>query len=387
MGGNEHSREDFGRLVVERVTAEGGVGARLDSDAFAVRYGNDFVLELDDLFRETADASELDREAHVAHFVSTTMSSFDWPGEWHDALPRLRPVLKPSTYTLGSPSGLLLSRRVFPLIDELVAVDMATHRSVVSWSTIDKWGVDPATVFAAGRSNLATITEHADPTKGRAIQRLVDSAGSRYFTSWLLDPGWLESHRGRMGCAPVAFVPDVDTVYVVPSDDPALLAKHFDMVEEHYVHTSRSLSPQAYTVDDAGTVVTFDRIRPEDPGTARARCVHIAKEYAAQSSWLNRQFLIDRIRCEVGSVTVKSTPFGPRTVTIWGDDVDVAMPQADLVAFCRFDTAPFYVQFEDVAALTGILPLDGLEPTRFRVTSWPPPEIVEQLRTHSIPVD
>ncbi|MDJ0394411.1 hypothetical protein QMK17_13845 [Rhodococcus sp. G-MC3] len=385
MGGIEGPKEQLARLVVERIRFEGGAEPRVDHDVFAVRYGDDSVLYLDNLLRDTATVSALARESHVAHFVSTEMSSKDWPGNWNDALPRLRPVLKPSTYTLGPPSGLLLSRRVFPLVDELVAVDMPGHRATVSWSTIDKWGVDPSTVFAAARSNLATITQHADPTKGRAIQRLIDDGG-RYYTSWLLDPGWLESHRGRLGCPPVAFVPDVNTIFVLPSDDPELLAKHFAMVEQQYIHTSRALSPQAYTVDDAGSVVTLDTVNPEDPGTARARCVHIAHEYAAQSSWLTRQYELEHVHSFVGTVTVKTTPFGPRTVTIWGDGIDYTMPHTDLVAFCQQDAPPFYVQFGDVAAITGIAPVAGFDPRRYRVSSWPDWETVEQLRAYSIPV-
>ena len=125
MGGNEDSKERLARLVIERVRAEGGTEPRLDTEAFAVRYDGNSILHLDALFQDTfadeaSGTSELAREAHVAHFVSTTMSSMDWPVDWNHALPRLRPVLKPSTYTLGSPSALLLSRRVFPLIDELV---------------------------------------------------------------------------------------------------------------------------------------------------------------------------------------------------------------------------------------------------------------------------
>lgn len=386
VGGIEGPKEQLARLVVERIRSEGGAEPRLDPDAFAVRYGDDSVLHLDSLLRETADVSALARESHVAHFVSTMMSSIDWPGTWNDALPRLRPVLEPSTYTLGAPSGLLLSRRVFPLVDELVVVDMPGHRAAVSWSTIDKWGVDPSTVFAAARSNLATITQHADPTKGRAIQRLVDDGG-RYYTSWLLDPGWLESHRGRFGCPPVAFVPDVDTIFVLPSDDPGLLAKHFRMIEQQYVHTSRALSPQAYTVDAGGSVVTLDTVSPDDPGTARARCVHIAHEYAAQSSWLTRQYELDRIHSFVGTVSVKTTPFGPRTVTIWTDGIDVSLPHTDMVAFCQEDAQPFYVQFDDVAAITGITPLSGLDPRRYRVNAWPTQDVVDRLRRYSISVD
>lgn len=394
MGANEESKDRLARLVIDRVRAEGGAEPHLDADAFAVRYDGDSVLHLDALFRDTyADdtpgASELAREAHVAHFVSTTMSSMDWPVDWNQALPMLRPVLKPSTYTLGSPSALLLSRRVFPLIDELVVVDMPAHRTVVSWATSEKWGIDPATVFAAARSNLAAVTQHADPTKGRAVQRLVDDPpnGSRYCTSWLLDPGWLASHRGRFGCPPVAFAPDVDTIVVLPSDDPALLGEHFRRAEERYVHTSRALSPQAYTVDDHDTVVTFDLAHPEDIGAARARCVHIAGEYAAQASWLTRQYELDNIRSEVGTVTVKATPVGPRTVTLWADNTDCTMPLTDLVAFCREGELPFYVQFADVEALAGPSPVDGLDPARFRVRTWPPQEVMEQLRARAIPVE
>lgn len=322
--------------------------------------------------------------------VGENISSVEWPGEWNEALPLLRPILKPSTYTLGSPSALLLSRRIFPLIDELVMVDRPEHRSVVSWATTATWGVDPATVFAAARSNLATITQHADPTKGRATLRLVDDRPheSRYFTSWLLDPGWLASHRSRFGCPPVAFVPDVDTIIVVPSDDTDLLAEQFRLVEDQYGHTSRALSPQAYTVDDAGAVITFDRLAPDNEGAARARCVHIAGEYAAQSSWLTRQHELEDIRVEVGAVTVKTTPFGPRTVTIWAEASETAMPQTDVVAFCADnEDSPVYVQFADVEKLTGLQPINGLDPARYHVPSWPAPDVMNQLKTLAITVD
>jgi len=394
VGGNEDSKERLARLVIERVRAEGGTEPRLDTEAFAVRYDGNSILHLDALFQDTfadeaSGTSELAREAHVAHFVSTTMSSMDWPVDWNHALPRLRPVLKPSTYTLGSPSALLLSRRVFPLIDELVVVDMPAHRTVVSLATTEKWGIDPATVFAAARSNLAALTQHADPTKGRAVQRLVDDRphDTRYFTSWLLDPGWLASPRGRFGCPPVAFAPDVDTIVVVPSDDPALLGEHFRRAEERYVHTSRALSPQAYTVDENDTVVTFDQIHPEDVGGARARCIHITGEYAAQGSWLTRQYELDGIRSEVGKVTVKATPFGPRTVTIWADNTDATMPLTDLVAFCQEGAHPFFVQFADVEALTGLTPVGDLDPARFRVRAWPPSTVMDQLRARAVPVE
>ncbi|SNT25429.1 hypothetical protein SAMN05421642_11237 [Rhodococcoides kyotonense] len=373
-------------LVLERIRVEGGADPMYDSENFAVYYGRDAVLYLDNLFAETAGYEEAELSAHIEHFIATMIAANDAPGSWDAALPRLRPVLKPSTYTLGAPPpGLLVSRRVFPLVDELVAVDTPGRRTIVSWETISEWGVDPATVFSAARSNLATITVHADPTKGRAVQRLVDS-GNSYFTSWLLDPGWLASHRNRFGCAPVAFVPDVDTIFVVPSDDPDILARHFALVEQQYTHTARGLSPQAYTVDDDGTIVTFDAVQPDSVDAARARCVHIAREYDAQSDWLRSQYGLDGTPGVVGNVTVTTTPFGPRTVTIWDEGADCLLPQTDLVAFCSRSSDTFYVQFEDVARITGIVPTPGIEPGRFHVTAWPDAGTVEQLRAHGIPL-
>ncbi|WP_254303597.1 MULTISPECIES: hypothetical protein [Nocardiaceae] len=374
-------------LVLERIRVEGGADPMYDSENFAVYYGRDAVLYLDNLFAETAAYGEAELSAHIEHFVATMIEANDAPGSWDVALPRLRPVLKPSTYTIGAPPpGLLVSRRVFPLVDELVAVDTPGRRTIVSWETISEWGVDPATVFSAARSNLATITVHADPTKGRAIQRLVDS-GSNYFTSWLLDPGWLASHRSRFGCAPVAFVPDVDTIYVVPGDDEEILARHFSMIEHQYTHTARGLSPQAYTVDDDGHIVTFDTVRPDSAEAARARCVHIAREYDAQSVWLRGQYDLDGTTITIRSAAVITTPFGPRTVTIWDEGVDCTLPRTDLVAFAGRASDMFYVQFEDVARITGIEPMPGMEPARFRAAAWPSHDVVEQLRAHSISVE
>ncbi|MGB6053391.1 MAG: hypothetical protein WBG14_21415, partial [Rhodococcus sp. (in: high G+C Gram-positive bacteria)] len=88
-----------------------------------------------------------------------------------------------------------------------------------------------------------------------------------------------------------------------------------------------------------------------------------------------------------GKVTVKATPFGPRTVTIWADNTDATMPLTDLVAFCQEGAQPFYVQFADVEALTSLTPVSDLDPARFRVRTWPPSTIMEQLRARAVPVE
>ena len=63
------------------------------------------------------------------------------------------------------------------------------------------------------------------------------------------------------------------------------------------------------------------------------------------------------------------------------------MPLTDLVAFCQEGAHPFFVQFADVEALTGLTPVGDLDPARFRVRAWPPSTVMDQLRARAVPVE
>src|SRR5262249_16816604 len=153
-------------------------------------------------------------------------------------------------------------------------------------ASLETWGVDAERVFAKARANLAEIAALPDSPApdGPVLMRFVES-GDAYFVSRLLVYGWLASLASRVGGRPVAFVPDQNTL-VVTDDRPDALGPVFELAEKEYGEAVRGISPQAYTVDDAGEVVPYDAPRghPLAAQVHRAEAILAANEYANQQA-------------------------------------------------------------------------------------------------------
>ncbi len=224
--------------------------------------------------------------------------------------------------------------------------------------------------------------------------RFVDT-GDHYVGSWLLVPGWLASYGGGEQ-RPVAFIPDNDTLLLVP-DDAEVLAEVFDMVEEQYGQAARQISPQGYTVDEAGMVVPLDHLaaHPARALALRARSGLAVTEYSIQTAFLHEEFE-DSLEpvpgvgpLYAGAVLFQPTESGPVTVTIWGEDVEYLLPQADYVHFVRMDEdgevdVDCTVPFDAVVEIVGLVPLPGLNPPRFEARRWPDEATLARLRERAV---
>ncbi|MFI6957371.1 hypothetical protein ACIBJI_28370 [Nocardia sp. NPDC050408] len=349
------------------------------------------------------------------------MGSFDHPKPdhlaalaqhrtWAEVRPLLRPILRPTTYKQAALDNLLhrrpeadeidtrfVSRPAFPFVDELVAIDLPNTRSVINYSTLAMWPVSTDEVFAAARENLEAIAQPHNP-RGNAILTRTDRDGDAYLTSWPLAPGWLASFSQRYaGRRPVVFMPDIDTLIVVP-DIPHLLARIYRQVEQQYVDARHRLSPQGYTLDEDNAVVPFDRAgRHEQHRTAVRAGYRLAiEEYAAQADWLNEALERDLefTHCGlqmaiVGEVKLAGTDTRPYTYTIWGKGVDYLLPAADYIMFASTDadnnavpvcTVPLTAALE----ITGLAPIPGMSPIRFEARFWPDETMLTQLKQASV---
>ncbi|WP_405159737.1 hypothetical protein OG203_25090 [Nocardia sp. NBC_01499] len=386
--------EQFAALVRQRLTDIGEHDAVYDPDEFTIVVG-DLQLYLGNIFRETAELPSDERDARIARFVASVRDE-DEPEAWPAVRAALRPILRPNGFGLNSPTGdmVALTRPAFPFVDELVAVDRPNSRSIVSTATVADWGVSADEVFAAARENL-TAMAGSHGIKEAGVLRFADN-GDGYCTSWPLIPGWLTG-SGDGTHRPIAFLPEVDTLIITP--DTGDLTALFAEVEQLYRNAVRPISPQAYTVDDHGTVIPLDH-SPNHRHHAlalRARCGLAVTEYDAQTAALNeaveRDFTYPRHKdlapAFVASVSYVAADTGPRTVTVWGKDVEYLLPEADHIAFCTNQsgemTTLFETPFAAVAEITGLTPIPGMSPRRYEVRHWPTPETLARLEAASIP--
>ncbi|MEV5650450.1 hypothetical protein AB0L57_19545 [Nocardia sp. NPDC052254] len=393
--GTHEQQYTFAQHVMLRLARSGAVGSarvRYQADEFAITVGDDQVLFLSNIFHQTDGMAQDERDARIDRFLAALMST-DAPerAAWNDVRGALRPILRTATYGLGAPGKTpdLLSREAFPFINELVAIDREDTRAIVTTNDAERWGVPAEEIFACARENLAATLSAAALSPG-ALSRFVDD-GSGYFSSYPLMSEWLAA-LATPDFRPVVFIPDVDSLLLVP-DDPEILDRIFDIVEEQYREAPRPLSPQGYTLDDHGTVVPFDRAGPHPalPAAQRAAAGLAVTEYTTQSEWIGDRFDTD---LEIEEFDLEpafpATPLfvdgddGPFTITTWGEGAEFLLPRADYIAFCIMDeqeevSTLCTVPFDTAARITGITAVPGLTPERFEVRHWPEPPTLAAL--------
>ncbi|WP_433197106.1 hypothetical protein ACQP1G_00070 [Nocardia sp. CA-107356] len=404
--------DSFATLVLRHLADVGKEVAGYDAEAFRIDLSDGSEIGLDNVYNDVIRASEPRRAAWIARFLTLVGGDESrYVPTWAQARPLLRPILRSSTYKQAAHDDLLyrrpelatheyarfVSRPAFPFVDELVAIDLPNSRSIVNNSILASWPVSAEDVFATARKNLETIAQPHNP-RGNAILSLNDDEGSGYITSWPLVPGWLASFRQRYsGRRPVAFIPDINTLIVVP-DIPHLLARIYRQVEQQYVDTHRRLSPQGYTLDEDDTVVPFDRAGPHDQQHTAIRAGYrlALREYAAQADWLNTALERDLEftgyglkMAIVGDINIAGTDTRPYTYTVWGKGVDYLLPAADYIMFASIDadnnaiplcTVPLTAALE----ITGLTPIPAISPIRFEARFWPDETMLTQLKQASV---
>ncbi|MBF6192036.1 hypothetical protein U3653_02450 [Nocardia sp. CDC186] len=382
----------FAALVMQHLSTLDETEAEYDPDQFAIRTG-DLFLDLHNIFRETRELDAAEREARVAQHCAAVRELRAPAPDWPAARSMLRPLLRPNSFGVGvEPESRPIARSAFPFVDEMVAIDMPQTRSIVTYASLREWGVSSDEVFTAARENLAAIVAFTDFEEDGVLQFVDDGDG--YCTSWPLLPGWLAG-SGFGNRAPIAFMPDVDTLIVATGADD--LEPIFEVVEEQYHDAARPISPQGYTVDDSGAIIPLDRSPAHRhlPAVQRARCGLAVTEYDAQARILNEiverdlEFTpYDLEPAYVGSVMYGHGDNGPFTITVWGEGVEYLLPEADYVAFCRDDQGElerlFEVPFDAVVGLTGLTPVPDLSPRRYEIRHWPDAETLAALEAAAV---
>lgn len=374
---NDRARREFALQVFGHMRAAGITDASYDTDEFAVRYdGGDAVLHLANLFTETRDRSPEETREWLARIVPALVTPAAPPESWEEVRPLLRPALRPATYALAD-EGSRIRRPLFPFVDELLAIDYPDVIGFPDETKLAEWGVTAQEAFAVARENLAAVVPVAELPGDGIVRIAVDRTD--YLSSWILAPDWLLLSTRNFEHPPVAFIPDQQSLLIVPGE-PELLSAAFEAAEEQYREAARPLSPQGYTVDESGRLIPLDLVHTaNDAEVARARAVLAGAEYHAQQQWLEERYQDDLEAVYVGSLMVAEREDGIRTVTVWGQGVDAALPVADFLAFATDDERTVMVPFGTAVELTGIVPMPDLHPPRYRTGRWPEPAVFERL--------
>jgi len=368
--------------------------ARYDQGQFAVvvdRPGRrtPVWIYLANVWAECQGASRADRNRALQQIVRSVTGAPDVPDTWEEVRPRLRPVLRAATFGQAGTPGMQppISRAAVPHLRELVVVDMPDSMAYVSPASVERWGVSVEEIFAAAHANLAVLAERTlrREFEGGALIRMIDS-GDGYFTSLLLVPGWLAEISRRAGEQVVAFVPNYTNMVLCPSGSGAV-GQLYEIVEQEYGDAVRSLSPVGYVADEYGRVVPYAPA-PDDPDhlpARRAEVILAVTEYAAQTAWLGSQYAQAGIEVFVSGLLADVRPSSPAiTVATWSDGITQLLPRAQFVLFQRADEPGPLVPWDVVADRVGLEAEPLLAPVRYRVDGWPPAEVMDELRAHSI---
>ncbi|WP_459545816.1 DUF1444 domain-containing protein [Nocardia sp. X0981] len=374
---DDRVRREFALQVFGHMRTAGISDVSYDAGEFAVRYdGGDAVLHLANLFTETRDRSPEETREWLARIVPALVTPTAPPESWEEVRPLLRPALRPATYA-SADEGSRIRRPLFPFVDELLAID---HPDVIGFpdeTKLAEWGVTAEEAFTVARENLAAVVPVAELPGDGIVRIAVDEAD--YLSSWILVPDWLLVSTTNFEHPPVAFVPDHRSLLIVPGD-PELLSEAFEAVEQQYREAARPLSPQGYTLDESGLVIPLDQVSTANSAeVARARAILAGAQYHTQQQWLEERYQEDLEAIYVSSLMVAEREDGIHTVTVWGEGVDATLPVADFLAFATDDERTVVVPFGTAVELTGIVPMPGLHPPRYRTGGWPAPAVFERL--------
>ncbi|GAA2059200.1 hypothetical protein GCM10009839_81750 [Catenulispora yoronensis] len=373
------------------------------------------VITLDMVFQETRNASAAARRAAVGRLVEVAALP-PTPDTWELARPLLRPVLRPPVH---DPEIDVVRRPALRYLAEMLVLDSPSAMKYVAPQDLAAWGVDAQQAFDAGHRNLArSVTETLDrarararaaaETTGRATGKTagkttgkpvgkpvgkpadqtaepeatrLDDSGDFYVTSLPLVEGWLGALRQIAGARPLVF-PTSNSVLLLAyeSADADRTTARLRDAEREWTESARPLCPAPITVDDDGAATLYE-VPADHP--AHAAVKHAAILLAMSSYGPQTEYLRDVAASGdpfPASLKGFRSPAGEEfTGTTWSDGIDSLLPHADLVFFPKEGQAMVQIPWDVVAEEVDLTPAEGFHPARYRVGSWPAPEVMARM--------
>lgn len=397
------ARDRFGKKVAARVRAlDSVVRTEYDADNFQVLVYREqteasvpAVLNLDATFREAAVASPATRRAAVGRLLDIAALP-PTPDAWDSARPLLRPVLRRPVH---DPDLKVVSRPALRYLSEMLVLDNPSPgKSAVKYvgpEELATWGVTAKAAFDAAHRNVAgAVSDTLDAARQNHPQgpqapapnptRLNDP-GDAYVTSLPLIEGWLATLHRITGARPLAF-PTSNSVLrlAYESPDPAAITTAIEAAEREWTESARPISPAPITVDETGAAALYElpADHPAHQAVKHATILLAMSAYGPQTEYLRDVAGPD----DPFPASLKGfrSPEGAEfTGTTWTDGIVSLLPHADLVFFPRPGEPMVQIPWDIVAEEAGLTPAENFHPARYRVGSWPAPDVMTRMRARA----
>ncbi|MBS2531766.1 hypothetical protein KGQ20_03160 [Catenulispora sp. NF23] len=381
------TRDRFGKEVAARVRAVDSVArADYDPETFQVVYqgaqgAEPAVINLETVFRETRGASSAARKTAIGRLADIAALP-PTPEQWDDVRAALRPVLRPIP---ADPQFEIVSRPAARYLSEMLVIDTPSAMRYAADSDLRRWGVSRDEAFATAHRNMArTVTASLDEARRRTGStqpaRHTDN-GDAYLTSLPLVDGWLATIGRITGARPLAFSVSNSTLLLAyETPDTEALTEAFAIAEREWRQAARPISPAPITVDDDGNVVlyTVPEDHPAHAAVKHAQILLAMDAYGPQTEHL-RGIAGPGDPFPAALKGFRSPEGAEVTAASWADEETSLLPDADLVLFPKKDGDLLMVPWAAVADEVGLTPAEGYHPARYRVGSWPDPDVMERL--------
>jgi hypothetical protein len=381
-------RDAFAKRFIQSLRAHGETRS-LDYDAteFVIRASRDgeapsHIFSLHNAFRECQRTDPSEHEAIIARYASSwNLPSI--PDDYGKVAGKLRLAIKDRTYSheqklrhqvdfFGDEKAHRIELATFPVSPDLVAClvwDEADSLHFVNVEHLSKWQVPIEQVARDALRDMRAAIEWNPTPDGNLFRSQMNDA---FDSSRVL---FVDEIRALpLKGAPVALVPDRESLLIAGADDPEGLRRLAELGRERFEQADRLISGHA-TVLRGNVWEAFDP--PEALATAfgNLRRLYDARYCADQKTLMEKLFELQQEDIFVATLTLFERTENGRysSRAVWSRDVLALLPRADEITFYDDRTERIHMaDWDAVVRVMGdrMIPTSDLPP-RWRVDTFP----------------
>jgi uncharacterized protein YtpQ (UPF0354 family) len=382
------SPERFAKIASDGLRAAGFTAPiMIDQAEFRLLLGDDGaqIFNLNNFYRDYCRVEKSERKNVMQSYVQS-MTGQELPKAFADAKDKLLPILRSRSMieyvalAVDGESDRSKLPAALPFSADtatMIAYDTEHSMMTLTGATLRDWGVSFETALAAATDNLrdATVSSFDQLAPGLFLGSWNDA----YDTSRLLFPDVVY----QLGIAgePVMMIPTRNRILVAPLNDCEAQLTMIGLARQFADEEGRQLSALMYHYQN-GLPVAYQPANPEVAARlGEFRRKTLAEDYAGQKDMLEKSHEKTGVDLFVASYQVIASRESGReaSFTVWTEDVDTLLPEADLVALVSTAELgggragpPRFIAWQDLQAATGAFELlPERYPARYKPANFP----------------